>query len=80
MRQIKVKCTFVIPIEVPDDSEDYNVCFDIEERNCPGTGLVGRALEDHMERCDKQSICWACALSGKCEIVEESLCDSEGVT
>lgn len=66
---IKVKCTFTIPVEVPDDA-DYSVKFAIEENGCPGTGVVWAALQDHIEKHDKESTCWACALQGKNEIVE----------
>lgn len=69
MKTIKVKCTFVIPVEVPDDP-DYNEVFDIEINHCPGTGLVGVALDEHIKKHDEQHTCWACALDGKCEIVD----------
>lgn len=65
---IKVKCTFTIPIEVPDDPE-YDEMFDIEENHCPGTGLVGSAIDAHIKKHDEQNTCWACALGGTNEIV-----------
>lgn len=68
--KILVKCTFVIPVEVPDDP-DYSVHFDIEDNHCPGTGLVGSALDEIMEKHREKSTCWACALQGKNEIIEE---------
>ena len=67
-RTISVKCTFVIPIQVPVD-EEYDETFDIEENHCPGTGRVGSALTSHIEEFDKNHMCWACALDGKCEIL-----------
>jgi hypothetical protein len=67
-RTVHVRCTFTIPVEVPDSS-DYDAVFDIEENHCPGTGLVGQAIEEHVERCDEQGICWACQLGGTNEIV-----------
>ena len=67
-RIIQVRCTYVLPVEVPDAS-DYDAYFDIEENHCPGTGLVGAALEEHMKSHEKRSTCWACALGGTCEIV-----------
>ena len=69
MAKLKVRCTFVIEVEVPDDPE-YDAVFDIEENHCPGTGLVDSALEAHMFRCDTERICWACALGGECKIIE----------
>lgn len=66
--KILVKCTFEIPIDVPDDP-DYNMYFDIEENHCPGTGRVDSALNEIMEDCMKRSVCWACKLNGKNEII-----------
>ena len=68
MKKIIVKCTFEIPIEVPEDS-DYNEIFDIEENHCPGTGIVGEAFDKNYEEKTKNHFCWACALKGKCEII-----------
>lgn len=66
-----VKCTIIVPIEVPDDP-DYNMFFDIEDNHCPGTGIVGAKIDEVMERCREKSICWACNLQGKNEIIKES--------
>ena len=67
---IMVRCTFVIPVEVPDDP-DYDVHFDIEENHCPGTGRVGAALDKLIEESDKNSICWACSVQGENKIVQK---------
>jgi len=69
VKTIHIRCTFVIPVEVPDDPE-YNATFDIEENHCPATGLVGRAIDRHIEKCDEAGVCWACTLGGTNEIVE----------
>lgn len=68
MKTIKVKCTFTIPIEIPDDPE-YNATFDIEENHCPGTGIVGAAIDARIKYAEKNGICWACGLDDSCEIV-----------
>ncbi len=68
MAKINVKVTFTIPVEVPD-GEDYDANFDIEENHCPGTGLVGMAIDKHIKEMDEKGFCWGCALGGKCEIV-----------
>lgn len=70
MRRINVKCTFVIPVEVPDESPDYDVHFDIEDNHCPGTGVVGAAIEKAIEEGRRTHNCWACQLGGTNEIVE----------
>jgi hypothetical protein len=68
-KTINVKCTFVIPVEVPTDVEGYDEFFDIEDNHCPGTGLVGVAIDLHIKKHTEEGFCWACALNGKCEIV-----------
>lgn len=68
-RTIYVKCSFVIPVEIPDNP-DYDAIFDIEENHCPGTGRVGVALDRHIKQSDEAGVCWACNLKGKNEIVE----------
>jgi hypothetical protein len=67
-KEIKVKVTFTISIQVPAD-ESYDETFDIEENHCPGTGIVGAAIDEHIKKMDEKGFCWACALYGKCEIV-----------
>lgn len=67
-RTLYVKCTVVVPVEVPDDPA-YNAQFDLVENHCPGTGLVGAALAALIEKHDAESTCWACSLDGECEIV-----------
>jgi hypothetical protein len=71
MKTIRVKCTFIIPVDVPDDyyNDDFTPEFDIEENHCPGTGIVGAALDKLIEEHNKSSTCWACSVGGKCEIV-----------
>ncbi|HTG95736.1 MAG TPA: hypothetical protein VL866_24255 [Pyrinomonadaceae bacterium] len=70
-RTIHVRCTFIIPVEVPDDPS-YDAVFDIEENHCPGTGRVGAgaAIERYIDECGEQGICWACALGEENKIVE----------
>jgi hypothetical protein len=70
--KLMVRCSFVIEVEVPNDPE-YDSTFDIEENHCPGTGIVGAALDAHMNKCDAEGNCWACALGGKCEILPTEL-------
>lgn len=69
MATIYVRCSFVIPIEIPDDPE-YNAEFDIEENHCPGTGIVGRAVDAAIAKGDEEGYCWACMFGGKNEIVD----------
>ncbi len=66
--KLLVECRFTIPVEVPD-GPDYDAHFDIEENHCPGTGIVGSALDAHIKAHDAASTCWACALGGECKII-----------
>ena len=67
-KTIRVRCTFVLDVEVPDHP-DYDAQFDIEENHCPGTGSVGAALEAAIAFGREHGICWACPSGGKNEIV-----------
>jgi hypothetical protein len=72
-RKVKVRCTFTIVVDVPvwaTEESEYNPYFDLEENHCPGTGIVGSALDAHIARHEAASTCWACALQGKNEILE----------
>lgn len=69
-RTIIVKCTLEVPVEVPDTEEYAGIeTFDIEENHCPGTGLVGAAIDALIKKHDAQGTCWACAVKGECEIL-----------
>ena len=52
MKTIQVQCTLVVPVEIPDD-EDYDEVFDIEMNHCPGTGIVGAAIDEAIRRGDE---------------------------
>lgn len=68
-RKIKVRCTYEIEVEVPDNPS-YDAHWDIEENHCPGTGIVGAAFDAHFKACEAKQVCWACTLKGSNEIVE----------
>ena len=68
--KIKVKCEFVLEVEVPDDLTPAQVHFVIEDNGCPGTGAVWTALKAALTESEESDICWACKLGGKNTIVE----------
>ncbi len=70
---IHVQCTFIIPVvmECPDDDEDYYTEFAIEENSCPGTGIVGRTLENLIRASNEGAWCWACTFNGTNKIVRK---------
>lgn len=68
--KLKVKCSFIIDVDFSDDPE-LDPYFQIEENSCPGTGMVWLALKRHIEKHEQSRTCWACALQGKNEILEE---------
>ena len=65
---VKVRCTYEIEVELKDDDDDPY--FHIEENSCPATGVVGGTLDKLIEHHDNNGTCWACACSGKNEILE----------
>ena len=42
MKKVKVQCTLVVEVEVPDDADPH---FIFEDNGCPGTGVVGAAID-----------------------------------
>lgn len=70
MKIINVKVTFTVPVEVPDTPEYKEIMvFDIEENHCPGTGLVGIAIDKLIKEHEANDTCWACAVNGENEII-----------
>jgi len=67
--KLKVKCTLEVEIELPDDTGDH-MFFMIEENSCPGTGVVGAAIDLAIEHAESNGVCWACNLRGKNKIIE----------
>ena len=65
-----VKVTLVVPIEIPDDP-DYDEHFDIEENHCPGTGIVGSAIQAMIDDCETKSVCWGCNFHGENKILSD---------
>lgn len=68
MAKYLVRCTYEIEVEMSDTISDHY--FHIQENGCPGTGEVGLALDQLMEKHDDASTCWACACQGKNEIIK----------
>lgn len=73
---VQVKCTFIIPVEVSND-KDFDLHFAIEDNGCPGTGAVGKALDEHIKQHEAASTCWACALQAECQIVSPGRGDND---
>ncbi len=67
MKKVKVQCTLVVEVEVPDDADPH---FIFEDNGCPGTGVVGAAIDAAILAGDTNSLCWACNLHGENKILE----------
>ncbi len=65
--KVRVQCTLLIDVEYPDDTAHPD--FMIEENGCPGTGLVGSAIDRVIEDGEKRGVCWACNLMGENKII-----------
>lgn len=67
--KVKVKCTLIVTVEMPDYFSEQQARFDIEDNSCPGTHAVGAAIENTIAEHEETSTCWACALKGKNEVI-----------
>jgi hypothetical protein len=76
MSKVKVRCTLEVEIEWPDEPtpeefesrEDW-INYRLVENSCPGTGLVGAAIDDAIAYGEEHGFCWACNLKGTNEII-----------
>ena len=66
MKIAMVRCSFLLPVLIPDDPE-WDAEFVLEENCCINTGMIGRELDDVQAAFD----CWACALPGSCTKIEQ---------
>jgi hypothetical protein len=67
--KVKVLCSYVITVDLPERMRD-SVHFYVEDNHCPGTVEMGSEIERIMKEQEKKSCCWACAVNGKCKILE----------
>lgn len=64
-----VKCSYYLPVELPDDMvEDAD--FHLEENSCAGTKELGALFDEALWASEINHNCWACALAGENEIVD----------
>lgn len=68
MKKVRVLCSLIVEVEMDDDDYERRH-FIIEENSCPGTQLVGRAIQDAIDKGEEDGTCWACALSGQNRII-----------
>jgi len=68
--QVLVQCTLEVPILIEDEEIVENIQFHIEENSCPGTGLVGTAIDRVMAEAESKHTCWACSLNGVNKILQ----------
>lgn len=70
-RKVKVQCALTVEIEVPSGWTDEDIRFSVEENSCPGTQIVGAAIEAAIRRGKENGVCWACSLQGTNKIIHE---------
>ena len=64
-----VNVTMRVAFDVDDCEKDDNLQFRIEENGCPGTGMVGAAIEKAIRESNARGVCWACPMHGRNELV-----------
>ena len=69
MVKVTVQCTLEVVVMV-EDQYAVNLDFTIEENSCPGTGIVGSAIDRAIEYGDEHGVCWACNLKGQNNILK----------
>jgi len=67
-RKMPVLVSFVVECDVPCEADDMNnsagtMRYYVEEHSCPGTGSVGNAVDELVNRDD--DYCWACGVAGE---------------
>jgi hypothetical protein len=68
MKRYIIRVSLDVPVEMPEDW-DGNPEFYFEENGCPGTGMVGAAIEAAIESGHRDSVCWACNMNGNNKII-----------
>jgi len=69
--KIKVRCTVIVEVELTaEECGGVDPAWVIEENGCPGTGIVGSAIDAAIAENDAAGFCWACNLHGKNEVIE----------
>jgi hypothetical protein len=63
--KVVVRCEFEVTVEVDESQTLDEVTFMIEENSCPGTGIVGAAVDAAMKAAQESGTCWACGLRAK---------------
>lgn len=70
MKKGKVRVSFDVEIEMDDEAFERRH-FIIEENDCPGTGKVGLAVRELVEKNYESGTCLICAANGENKIIEE---------
>jgi len=71
MAKVKVRCSYEVEIEVPDEwVEDGHVFYYVEEHECPGTGLIGEQLYEMLDAGERDGICCFCGRNGENKVLE----------
>ena len=66
MKTVKVLVSMLVEVQVKEGDDHV---FQIEDNGCPGTGVVGTAIERAIRSHKRASTCWACAFQGENTIV-----------
>lgn len=69
MKTVKVKCTLMVDVEVPDDWDWAQTRFEIEDNSCPASHAVGSVIKKAIMHGEENSVCWACNLQGDNKLI-----------
>jgi hypothetical protein len=67
---VRVQCTFIVDVPIPQGIDDGLLRFMIEDNGCPATGTVGAVVMQEIVRCEAASVCWACNFQAENKILE----------
>lgn len=69
----KVRVTFDLEVNQHDDMDEDTFRFMIEENGCPGSGIVGAAIDRLIREADSKGVCWGCNVNGSVKVLDATI-------
>ena len=64
MVEVTVQISALVTVVYPDGTDDHTILFDIEDNHCPGTGIVGLAVNNLFKKNEESDYCEWCNHGG----------------